>query len=250
MPIPIALPEPSRTYSQDDEWCVACIDGEWRQLRFHDYAEIFEVEGLYERLFYEVLKCDSPATVRGLLETELSEAGVEPGALRVLDLGAGNGIVGEEMAGLGVDRVVGVDIIAEAALAAERDRPDVYDDYRVVDLTDLAEDERAHLSDHEFNCMTCVAALGFGDIPPQAFLEAYNLVETGGWVAFNLKEDFLNGHDRSGFSTLISRGIEAGVLDVRVQERYRHRISTNGEPLHYVAVVANKGDDMPEALLP
>ncbi len=249
MPIPIALPEPSQSYPQDEEWCLARIDGDWRELRFHDYSEIFEVEGLYERLFYDVLKCDSPATVRGLLEAELSEAGVEPDALRVLDLGAGNGIVGAEMADLGVERVVGVDILEAAAAAAERDRPEVYDDYKVVDLTDLQPDERGHLSEQEFNCMTCVAALGFGDIPPKAFLEAYNLVEDGGWLAFTLKEDFLNGADRSGFSSLISRGLDAGVLEMRMQERYRHRISTTGEPLHYVAMVATKAEDMPEELL-
>jgi SAM-dependent methyltransferase len=249
MPIPIALPEPSRSYPQDEEWCLARIDGEWRELRFHDYSDIYEVKGLYERLFYDVLKCDSPATVRGLLEAELTEAGVPPSELRVLDLGAGNGIVGAEMADLGVERVVGVDIIEEAALAAERDRPDVYDDYRVCDLTDLPDADREHLAEQEFNCLTCVAALGFGDIPPQAFLEAYNLVERGGWLAFTLKEDFLNGSDSSGFSRLIARGLDEGLLDVRVQERYRHRISTTGDPLHYVALVGTKGEDMPADLL-
>ena len=35
----------------------------------------------------------------------------------------------------GVGTVVGVDILDEAANATERDRPDVYDDYVVVDLT-------------------------------------------------------------------------------------------------------------------
>lgn len=249
MPIPIALPDPSQRYSQDQEWCLARIDGEWRELRFHDYSDIYEIEGLYERLFYDVLKCDSPATVRGLLADQLAEAGVEPSELRVLDLGAGNGIVGEEMADLGVETVVGVDIIQQAAVAAERDRPDVYDDYRVLDLTDLQDDERADLAEHDFNCLTCVAALGFGDIPPRAFLEAYNLVETGGWLAFTLKEEFLNGHDRSGFARLVRRGLDEGVLDVRVQERYRHRISTAGEPLHYVALVGTKGEDMSEELL-
>jgi SAM-dependent methyltransferase len=249
MPIPIALPEPSRSYPQDEEWCLARIDGQWRELRFHDYSEIFEVEGLYERLFYDVLKCDSPAVVRGLLEGELDRAGVAPDDLRVLDLGAGNGIVGAEMADLGAERVVGVDILLEAASAAERDRPDAYADYRVVDLTDLPAPERERLTAERFNCMTCVAALGFGDIPPRAFLEAHNLVEDGGWLAFTLKEDFLNGADRSGFSRLIEHAIGAGVLDVRLQERFRHRLSTTGEPLYYVAVVATKAQDMSEALL-
>ena len=39
--------------------------------------------------------------------------------------------------------------------------------------------------------MTTVAALGFGDIPPDAFAAAFNLVEDGGHVAFTIKEDFI-----------------------------------------------------------
>lgn len=248
--IPIALPEPGRSYPQDQEWCLARIDGEWREMRFHDYSEIYEVEGLYERLFYDVLRCDSPATICGMLGAELEEAGVPPSDLRVLDLGAGNGIVGAELADLGVDKVVGVDILPEAAQAAQRDRPDVYDAYHVVDLTDLDASEQEELEDHGFNCLTCVAALGFGDIPPEAFLAAYNVVEDGGWVAFNLKEDFMNGADRSGFSRLISRGTDEGALEIRAEKRYRHRLSTSGEPLHYIAMVASKCEDMSEALLP
>ena len=89
--------------------------------------------------------------------------------------------------------IVGVDIIEEAAEAAERDRPGVYDDYVVVDLTDRrADDPRDALGARGFNCLTTVAALGFGDIPPEAFATAFNLVEpTAAWVAFNIKERFL-----------------------------------------------------------
>ncbi len=48
--------------------------------------------------------------------------------LRVLDLGAGNGVVGEELKKRGVSRLVGVDIITEAQAATERDRPGVIND--------------------------------------------------------------------------------------------------------------------------
>jgi hypothetical protein len=37
--------------------------------------------------------------------------------------------------------------------------------------------------------MTSVAALGFGDIPPEVFESAFELVEDGGWAAFTIKED-------------------------------------------------------------
>lgn len=240
--VEIALP-PKDRLEQDDEWCVAHVDGEWRQVRFHDYDRIFEVEGLYECIFYDVLRCASPAFVRGELERELAGAGLRASDLRVLDLGAGNGIMGQELVDLGVASVVGADIIPEARDAAMRDRPDVYDGYHVVDMSDLADDERRQLADERFTALTCVAALGFGDIPPEAFAGAFNLVGDGGWIAFNIKDEFLNG-EGSGFSRLIHRAIEEGTLDVRSNERYRHRDATNGDPIHYHAIVAVKRGDL------
>jgi hypothetical protein len=246
--LPIALPEPALRLEQDSEWCVARIDGEWEQVRFHDYDRIYDVEGLYERIFYDVLRCESPAVIRRALADQLEAEAEDPDDLRALDLGAGNGIMGEELIAAGADCVVGVDIIPEAAEAAERDRPGVYDAYEVCDMTDLDDGERERLAGYEFNCLTCVAALGFGDIPPGAFSEAFNLVEAGGWAAFNIKEDFLDGGSSSGFADLIQHGIERGLLDVRHRERYRHRDATDGAPIHYVAFVARKVADLgPEA---
>ncbi len=245
--LPVALP-PAERFEQDVEWCVARVDGEWQEVRFHDYGRLYEVEGLYERIFYDILQCNSPATVCGLLARELEEAGVGTSGLRVLDLGAGNGMVAAELMALGASEVYGVDIIPEAAEAAERDRPNVYADYLVTDMTELDPDERALLADADLNGLLCVAALGFGDIPPAAFANAYNLVQDGGWVAFNIKEDFLSGEDRSGFQELIATVIEDGTMRVHVQTRYRHRNATNGEPIYYVALVGRKDRDIPDHL--
>jgi hypothetical protein len=111
------------TVDQDHEWCLVRIDGKVRRIRFHDYAEIYTIPGLYEHLFYERLECCSPRTVVSLLEHELREEAVDRASLRGLDLGAGNGMVGEELTGIGVGSMVGVDLLQEAAAAAERDRP-------------------------------------------------------------------------------------------------------------------------------
>src|SRR5690606_3253866 len=107
----------------------------------------------------------SPRVVVDLLADALDRADASPEELRVLDLGAGNGMVGEQLAELGSGAIVGVDLLPEAKAAAERDRPGVYDAYYAVDLTDLEDDERAALERHDVNCLTCVAALGFDDIP-------------------------------------------------------------------------------------
>ena len=119
---------------QDEEWCEVEYDGRTRRLRFHDYADIYSIPGLYERLIYEELRCESPRVIARLVSDELERRGTDPDSLRVLDLGAGNGIVAEELRDIGAGHFVGVDIIEEAAEAAERDRPGLHDEYVVADL--------------------------------------------------------------------------------------------------------------------
>ena len=240
----VALPEPSSSMTQDAEWCLVRVDGDWRQIRFHDYDQVYAVPGLYEKLFYDILGCDSPHVVRELLEAELSACAAPPEQLRVLDLGAGNGMVGEELADMGAESLVGVDIIEEAAEATERDRPGLYENYHVLDMTDLNEGEQRELAACDFNALTCVAALGFGDIPTKAFTTAFNLVRLGGWIAFNIKEDFLANGDRSGFSGLIRSMMDDGKLKVRQRRRYQHRLSTDRKPLYYEAIVGVKKRDV------
>ncbi len=234
---------------QDEEWCLVRENGATRKVRFHDYGEIYELPGLYERLFYDHLKCTSPETVAGLFGRELERAGVDAGILNVLDVGAGNGMVGEQLAQVGTGTVVGVDIIPQAAAAAERDRPGIYDDYLVLDLTALDAETRSELESRELNALTCVAALGFGDIPPAAFAAAYDLLVPGGWLAFSIKEDFLDEEGGSGFARLIRELVDRGMAEIRAQSRYRHRLSACGEPVHYIALVAVKRDPEPAAPL-
>jgi len=244
----IALPEPNLRLEQDAEWCLVETPDGWREIRFHDYAALYENPGLYERLFYDILNCQSPSTVRSLLEEYAREEDVSPSDLRVLDLGAGNGMVGAELADMGAKTIVGVDIVDAARAATERDRPRIYADYLVADMTDLGDAERRRLEEYRFNCLTCVAALGFGDIPPLAFVQAYRLIEPGGLVAFNIKHTFLESRDGSGFARLIRAMVEEDILAVSCKMRYQHRLATSGDPLEYVAVVGSKTRDVPDGL--
>lgn len=230
---------------QDEEWCEVSENGTRRRVRFHDYNEIYELPGLYEQLFYEHLKCSSPQKVVGLLGEELGRAGVDPASLSVLDVGAGNGMVGEQLVEIGAEEIVGADIIPEAAAATERDRPGVYDDYLVLDLTALEEDEQQDLESRDLNALTCVAALGFGDIPPAAFAAAYDMLTPDGWLAFSIKEDFLQDSGGSGFARLVRELAERDMMEIRAQERYRHRLSSSGDPVHYMALVAAKRSEEP-----
>lgn len=240
----VTFPATSST-TQDNEWCLVEVDGEQRRVRFHDYADIYAVPGLYEELFHAHLQCASPEVVVGLLAEQLEREGIDPETLSALDVGAGNGLVGEQLSRLGAQHIVGVDIIEEAAMAAERDRPDVYADYAVCDLTELDDGCRARLAAEPLNAMTTVAALGFDDIPPAAFAAAYDLLEDGAWVAFNIKADFLDGEDSTGFRRLIVDMLANGSLEERARREYVHRLSATREPLVYVAFVGVKRGPAP-----
>ena len=169
--------------------------------------------------------------------------------LRVLDLGAGNGMVGSELQKFGVARLVGVDISAPAAMAVGRDRPGVYDDLHTMDMSRMSTAQHEHLANWRFNCLISVAALGFGDIPVRVFAEAFNLVDDGGWVAFNIKETFLDDRDTSGFSVFIKTLILSEYLDIYHIERYRHRLSIDGQPLYYFGVACRKSCPIPLEML-
>jgi SAM-dependent methyltransferase len=230
---------------QDEEWCEITVGGKRRRIRLHDYAEIFNVPGLYEELFSDRLACDSPRVVRDLLREQLAEAGVDPATLTALDFGAGNGLVGEGLDELGVGSIVGVDLLEEARDAALRDRPGVYDDYLALDLTAMSASDRAALEGHGFNALSCVAALGFGDVPPVAFAEALNTVGNDGWIAFNVRDRFFEEQDPTGFGGFLRRLFSEGVLEERARVRYTHRVSVDGESLYYLAVIARKRSDVP-----
>ena len=220
-------------------------DGMKTKLRFHDYSRIYEIPGLYEQVFYDRLKCTSPVKVTEILKSAIDQSFENFTELRVLDLGAGNGLMAEALKKYGVSRMVGVDIIPEAKMASERDRPHLYDSYYIVDFCNLTEEEKDEFKSWSLNCLTTVAALGFGDIPPKAFMEAFNVIQPKGWVAFNIKETFLNDSDESGFSRMIRELIFSKYLDIYHLERYRHRLSIEGEPLYYYAIAAKKNADIP-----
>ncbi len=236
--------------NQDEEFFYLVeSDGKKRKILFHEYAEIYKIPGLYEQLFHERLKCTSPSKVTEALIYIVRQSKANFTELRVLDLGAGNGVMGEELRKKGCARLVGTDILYEASEACERDRPTVYDTYHIVDFCNLTEEQKEELENWSFDCLTAVAALGFGDIPAKAFIEAFNILQSEGWIAFNIKETFLDKNDTTGLSVAIRELIFSEYLDIYYLERYRHRLSMEGKPLYYFSLAGRKNADVPQDFL-
>lgn len=227
---------------QDEAYFILKESDSRTKVRFHDYDR----PGLYEQLFYQRLRCASPRKARDLLEKVLQDNRMDLSELRVLDLGAGNGMMGEL---LDAARVIGVDISEHARLACERDRPDAYDAYYVTDMCRLDAELAAEMKSWQLDCLTCIAALGFGDIPVRAFANTFNLIRPDGWVVFNIKETFLQESDRSGFSMLVKHLLVSDALQVHHLERYRHRISIDGRALFYYVLVGRKASDISATVL-
>jgi hypothetical protein len=235
----VVFPRSVDRLDQHEEWFLVDFGGRKEKFRIHEYDRIYRIPGLYEEVVYDRLQCDSPQVICSMLKELIHET---DGAceLRAFDFGAGNGVVGELLKReIGVDTLAGVDIYPEAKEATKRDRPGIYDAYYVLDMTELAKKEEAMLQGWRFNLLVTVAALGFEDICTNAFIRAFNLIETGAWVAFNIRDKFLQPGDQSGFKETLDAMMDDS-LDMLKSRRYCHRISIGGEPLHYYAIVGRK----------
>ncbi|KAI3390337.1 hypothetical protein diail_10018 [Diaporthe ilicicola] len=273
--------------SQDEEWCeVRDYHGTAvTKVRFHDYAHTFNIPGLYNQLFGGVkseTKCVSPQVIAELFKEHLhhlykNESSATPGRcpnkLRILDFGAGNGMSGEEVRllvrshedkGLADSTVlVGFDILPEARLATERDRPGIDDAYIVADITDYIKGPRTELESislYEFDVLVSASALGSGHASATALKAAISCVRNEGLVLFNYSSTKLLDHKGSrshaphnqgtgsvssdtadtAFFEFIQQSVDEGRMEVLARKTYCHRFSVTGKPYFYVAVVAIK----------
>jgi hypothetical protein len=239
----VAYPGKERMVEQNEEYFDLVSDDGRERIRIHEYDRVYNVPGLYEEVVYNKLQCNSPQVITDLLKDSMQKHGDSHAPLRVLDFGAGNGIVGEYLQeAVETESIVGVDIIEEAKKAVQRDRPGIYDDYYVMDLSDVNKGDKQKLDRWDFNALVTVAALGFGDIPTQAFVNAFNLIENKSWVVFNIKDRFFSEDDESGYNEILQKMI-GNSLKVIKKHPYCHRLSMAGEPLHYYAIVGRKEDN-------
>lgn len=207
----------------------------------HDYAALYAEPGLYERVFYDELGMRSTVEVSRLFAATLAELHHDPAEQRVLDLGAGNGAGAQRLRELGVGHVVGLDLEPAAREAAERDRPGLYDDYLVGDLTAWSEERLADTRGYDLTALVAHAAIGVGHVPPLALERALGLIAPGGLFAFAVAPPLLPGAidaptEAAGYHELL-----ADLLERRGEElarhAYVHRLRGDGSEDLAVALV-------------
>ena len=224
----------------EESLTVRYPDGRSETMRLHDYDRVYAIPGLYEEVVQNRLECLSPRVLADTLVAACERAGDEVTGLRAFDLGAGNGVVGEEVARRGVEVVVGSDTSAPGRDAAQRDRPGLYAEYFVGDIDDLA-DPDALVREHRLNLLICAASLGMGHITAESFQRLWAPFPAGSWFAVTLNEQ-LSGPGQSDFGDYLAR-LRGGEEDTEIlaDEPFRHRLTMTGEPIGYRAIVARKG---------
>lgn len=216
---------------QQESITLTYPDGQEVRFRLQDYEQVFAIPGLYEEVVQQQLRCASPKRVASDLLKESVRVGVAAHELRVLDLGAGNGISGQELKRVGIDLLVGFDNLKVAQQAAERDRPGLCTEYVVGDvaspglITSLVHHYR-------LNAIACAGALG--DIPSDGFLYA--------WEAFGqgalLSACILDIPDEA--NQLLQHFKSTGRFSITSYERFRHRDSMAGKPIYNLSLLASK----------
>ena len=220
--------------SVDGEYVVL---GDREIVHLHDYTRIYAVPGLYEHVVQEQLQCRSPQVAAEGFLRAVTTARLQPSSLTVLDVGAGTGLVGELLLRGAVQRMVGVDALPAARAASVRDRPGVYSDYLIGDLASGDSTLLAGLREHGPGGLVSAGAFGGTHAPPAALINALALLPPGAPVALTIDEQWMDASDPDGFGFAVQRLMDQGDLEVVERTRFRHRITTTGEPIFYELLV-------------
>lgn len=221
------------TFSPDDEtWIEYGPPRDRRRVGFHDYAALYAVPGLYERVFHDELEMRSADVVVGLYADALRTLDRTAADERVLDLGAGTGIGGTLLRELGVGQVTALDVEPAAADAAARDRPGVYDAFLVADLGASPETLEALAADRP-TALLAISAIGAGHIALELLAETVTRVlRPGGLFGFAVAAELLPAFFEEFFALVDA--------DRLYEHAYVHRRRTDGSAHEATAVLARR----------
>ena len=154
-----------------------------------DYAELTSEYNDWAAEYDADLKAlgfSAPRAGAGLLATYVADK-----EARVLDAGAGTGMVGEELDRLGFQHITALDM-SPGMLAAAAERA-VYKELVVGELGKPLPFETGG-----FAGVTCIGVLTFGHAPPEALDELVRVTKAGGTVVFSMRTDY---YTEGGFDT-------------------------------------------------
>lgn len=234
----IRLPDNVQYKAAAEEYFFLTKDGTEKKVMLQDYETLYSMPYFYENLAYNYLNYQSPGVLFSMLKAYLQKNHLSAASLKVLEIGAGSGLMGKKLNELGVDSITAIDLIEDAAIAAQRDYPGVYQAYFVDDMSRMSESTTQCLDSAYFNCLVCCSALSH--IPTKAFTGMFNLLALDSLVVFNIaKEDWEDKSDL-GFTGRHPWLKNPEVFVLNFDKYYVHRKRTNGSAIDYVALIGLK----------
>lgn len=159
------------------------------EVRSWDYKTIYENPGLYEAIYLEFYHNETHRKSIDHFCTIRSEFD-DTTRLRVFDYAAGVGLVGQELVKRGlVKTLIGMDKLEEAKARACSDKLTPYSHYLVGDLATPETNVHNLLQGQQFNTIFCLSAVGTGDADKACMANLASLLESGGWLVFNVRAE-------------------------------------------------------------
>jgi predicted TPR repeat methyltransferase len=106
---------------------------------------------------------------------------------RILDAGAGTGLVGEILKNMGYKNMDALDFSAE--MLEEAGKKGVYDELLHVDLS-----EPLDMKDDSYDAVICVGTFTYGHVEPSALEELIRITRPGGYICFTVREGAYEEH--------------------------------------------------------
>lgn len=183
-----------------DEWATT-YDADMQK---HDFtAPRLVAEGVSRGLKLNHLRRDPSEVLRGL---------------QIADAGCGTGTVGIELAKMGVEDIVGLDI-SEGMLEVAR-KSKAYKDLKIADLT-----KKLDFEDGEFDALTCCGTFTHGHLGPEPLAEFLRVVKSGGVVVATVLESHW---DEKGFQAEADRLAKAGACEIVEDKVHQYRKDAGG----------------------
>jgi hypothetical protein len=217
----VSFPAQDSGGPDEEAFDVIFDDGRVQRLTMHDYGRVYAIPGLYEEVVQRRLGCATPDRVAALLARGAAALGRDLADVRVLDLGAGNGVSGEAIATAGMRPVVAIDIEPAARPATLRDRPGLYDLVLSANVAALTPRDAAAVRALRPNALALVGALGNDHVGVEALRAAALLLQPDALVAYTRPEY----EDDAALLTALAR---LGDVTELARERYVHRRTVSG----------------------
>jgi len=110
---------------------------------------------------------------------------------RILDAGAGTGLVGQSLAELGFRNLDALDFSVD--MLAEAEKKGVYGNLMHVNLN-----EPLKIKDNEYDAVICVGTFTYGHVQPKALDELIRITRPGGYLCFTVRDGAYEEHGYRG----------------------------------------------------